>query len=217
MTRLRAMAVPAEPGTEAICRELAVQMRVGTPAVLRSPFLFSPCLDGLRRPAILLPDDDGENLRETFIHELAHLVRRDGLWNLVRRSSVAALWVQPLLWTLSRRLEAAAEEVCDDYVVQFGADRTRYAGHLLELAGRALPPAAPAGVGMIALRSMLARRIVRLLDTSRSLSTRAGTRAVLAMLIVGLAGTLFAGLLGVGSGENEAIAQVAETKPAPSR
>ena len=71
MTRLRAMAVPAEAGTEAICRELAVQMRVGTPAVLRSPFLFSPCLDGLRRPAILLPDDVGENLRETFIHELA--------------------------------------------------------------------------------------------------------------------------------------------------
>ncbi len=216
MTRLRAMAVPVEPGTEAICRELAVQMRVTTPAVLRSPFLFSPCLDGLLRPAILLPDDVGENLRETFVHELAHLARRDGLWNLVRRSSVAALWVQPLLWSLSRRLESAAEEVCDDYVVQFGADRARYAGHLLELAGRALPPTAPAGVGMIALRSMLARRIVRLLDTSRSLSTRAGTRAVLAMLIVGLAGTLLAGLLGVGSGENEASAQVAEAKPAPT-
>ena len=126
------------------------------------------------------------------------------------------MWVQPLLWTLSRRLEGAAEEVCDDYVVQFGADRTRYAGHLLELAGRALPPVAPAGVGMVSLRSMLARRIVRLLDTSRSLSTRAGTRAVLAMLVVGLAGTLLAGLLGVGSGENEAMAQVAETKPAPN-
>ena len=193
MTRLRATAVPAEPGAEALCRDLAARIGVGTPAVLRSPFLFSPCLDGLRRPAILLPEDVGDNLRETFVHELAHLARRDGLWNLLRRSSVAALWVQPLLWVLSRRLEAAAEEVCDDYVVQFGADRARYAGHLLELAGRALPPVSPAGVGMVSLRSMLARRIVRLLDTSRSLSTRAGTRAVLAMLAAGLAGTLFAG------------------------
>ena len=168
------------------------------PGVLRSPFLFSPCLDGIRRPAILLPEDVGENLRETFVHELAHLLRRDGLWNLLRRSSTAAFWVQPLLWLLSRRLEATAEEVCDDYVVQFGADRARYAGHLLDLAGRTLPPAAPAGVGMIALRSMLGRRVVRILDTSRLLSTRAGKQSVAAMLILGLAGTLLAGLLGVG-------------------
>ncbi len=214
MIRLRATAVPAEPDARALCRDLAGQMGLGAPAVLRSPFLFSPCLDGLRKPAILLPDDVAENLRETFIHELAHLARRDGLWNLVRRASVAAFWVQPLLWALSRRLEGAAEEVCDDYVVQFGADRTHYAGHLLELAERALPPAAPAGVGMVSLRSMLARRIVRLLDTSRSLSTRAGTRAVFAMLLVGLTGTLLAGLLGVGGAKSEAQAQVAEAKPA---
>jgi beta-lactamase regulating signal transducer with metallopeptidase domain/protocatechuate 3,4-dioxygenase beta subunit len=212
MTGLRATAVPAEPGAEELCRDLATRIGVGAPAVLRSPFLFSPCLDGLRRPVILLPEDAGENLLETFVHELAHLARRDGLWNLVRRSSVAVLWVQPLLWTLSRRLEGVAEEVCDDFVVQFGADPARYAGHLLELAERALPPLAPAGVGMVSLRSMLARRIVRLLDTSRSLSTRAGTRAVLAMLVVGLAGTLFVGLLGVGSGRSEVLAQEAETK-----
>ena len=210
MRKLRASAVPAEPGALALCRDVAQQMNVASPSVWRSPFLFSPCLDGLRRPAILLPDDVGENLRETFVHELAHLIRRDGLWNLLRRWTAAGLWLQPLVWLLSRRLEATAEEVCDDYVVHFGGERAHYAGHLLELAGRALPPVAPASVGMISLRSMLARRIVRLLDTSRSLSTRAGTRAVLAMLIVGLAGTLLAGLLGVGRGENEAGAQVAE-------
>ena len=37
--------------------------------------------------------------------------------------STAAFWVKPLLWVLSRRLEVVAEEVCDDYVVHFGADR----------------------------------------------------------------------------------------------
>ena len=128
MRRLRASAVPAEPAAAALCREVARQMNVDSPTVWRSPFLFSPCLDGLRRPAILLPDDVDENLRETFIHELAHLVRRDGLWNLLRRSATAALWVQPLLWVLSRRLEATAEEVCDDYVVHWGAERAHYAG-----------------------------------------------------------------------------------------
>jgi beta-lactamase regulating signal transducer with metallopeptidase domain len=206
MVRVKASASPADPALQAVCRELASRLGVAAPSVLRSPFLFSPCLDGIRRPTILLPADCEENLEETFAHELAHLARRDGLWNLLRRSATALFWVQPLLWVLSRRLEATAEEVCDDYVVELGADRARYAGHLLELAGRTLPPAAPAGVGMIALRSMLAGRVVRILDSSRRLSTRLGARTLAAILAAGCAATLLAGMLGVGEGRREALA-----------
>jgi beta-lactamase regulating signal transducer with metallopeptidase domain/protocatechuate 3,4-dioxygenase beta subunit len=207
MARIRSDAIAAEPEAEALCREQAQRMRLSAPAVLRSPFLSSPCLDGLRRPAILLPEDTTEDLRETFVHELAHLARRDGLWNLLRQAATAALWPQPLLWLLSRRIEATAEEVCDDCVVAFGADRARYATLLLELAQRRLPPLAPAGVGMIALRSLLARRIARVLDSTRVLSTRAGARAVAATLLAGLIGTLLAGTLGVGGGDREGRAE----------
>ena len=168
MSRLRASAVPAEPDVEAICRDLAGRMRLRAPAVLRSPFLFSPCLDGLRRPAILLPDDVVDNLRETFVHELAHLARRDGLWNLLRRLAVAALWVQPLaLGALApsggdgrgglRRLRRAVRR------------RPRPLRRPPPGAGRPrLPPASPTGVGMVSLRSLLARRVVRILDSSRA-------------------------------------------------
>ena len=203
MARLRSAAIPAGADAASLCRILAGQMRLTPPAVLRTPFLSSPCLDGLRRPAILLPEDAEENLRETFIHELAHLSRRDGSWNLLRRIASALLWVQPLVWLLSKRIEETAEEVCDDYVVEFGADRTRYAGHLLELAERTLPPLAPSGVGMISLRSLLGRRVARILDQSRTLSTRAGRRAIALSLMAGLVGTLLAGLVGVGSGSRE--------------
>ncbi|SIO61105.1 Signal transducer regulating beta-lactamase production, contains metallopeptidase domain [Singulisphaera sp. GP187] len=216
MARLRSAAVPVEADAEALCREIADRLRLTAPSVLRSPFLFSPCLDGLWRPAILLPDDVVDNLRETFVHELAHLARRDGLWNLLRRLASANLWIQPLLWILSRRLEVTAEEVCDDYVVQHGADRARYAGHLVELAGRALPPTALSGVGISSLRSLLGQRVVRILDSSRSLSTRAGRRTVAAALIAGIAGTLLAGLLGVSGARKEvkaAAPQVEAPKP----
>ncbi len=205
MVALRSAALPAEPDAAALCSDLARRMRVSAPTVLRSPFLSSPCLDGLRRPAILLPDDAADNLRETFVHELAHLARHDGLWNLLRQAATGAMWVQPLLWLLSRRIEETAEEVCDDFVVEFGADRARYAGHLLDLAERRLPPLAPSGVGMISLRSLLARRIARILDSTRSLSTRAGRRAIAATMIAGLAGTLLTGLLGVGGGDHEVL------------
>jgi len=211
MVRLRGTAIPAEPEAEAMCHELARRMRLRLPGVLRSPFLSSPCLDGLRRPAILLPEDADENLRDTFVHELAHLDRRDGLWNLLRQLATAALWVQPLLWVLSRRIEETAEEVCDDFVVALGADRGQYAGLLLELAERRLPPLAPSGVGMISLRSLLARRIERILDSTRSLSTRAGRRTITATLLAGLAGTIVVSLLGVGGGSRNLLAD--EPKP----
>jgi beta-lactamase regulating signal transducer with metallopeptidase domain/protocatechuate 3,4-dioxygenase beta subunit len=205
MAQLRSSAIHAEPDALALCRDLARQMRLEPPSVLRSPFLCSPCLDGVRRPAILLPEDAEEHLRETFIHELAHLERRDGLWNFLRHVATAVFWMQPLLWLLSKRLEATAEEVCDDYVVEFGADRCRYAGHLLELAERRLPPLAPSGVGMVSLRSLLARRIARILDSTRTLSTQAGRRAIAATLLAGLAGTLLVGSLGVGGGSRTAL------------
>jgi beta-lactamase regulating signal transducer with metallopeptidase domain len=206
MAHLRACAIPAEPNAEALCNDLAIAMGLSPPLVLRTPFLSSPCLDGLRRPAILLPEDAVESLVETFVHELAHLSRRDGLWNLVRRCSIVLLWGQPLLWVLSRRMELAAEEVCDDSVVQWGADRARYAGLLLDLAKRNLPPLAPSAVGIISLRSLLARRVTRILDSSRTLSTRAGARAVAATLLAGLVGTLLAGLIEVGGRNLDVLA-----------
>jgi beta-lactamase regulating signal transducer with metallopeptidase domain/protocatechuate 3,4-dioxygenase beta subunit len=217
MRELRSGAIAAEPDALALCGDIARRLSLIPPPVLRTPFLSSPCLDGVRKPAILLPEDAEENLRETFVHELAHLARRDGMWNLLRQAATAVFWVQPLLWLLSKRLEATAEEVCDDYVVAFGADRGRYAGLLLELAERRLPPLAPAGVGMISLRSLLARRITRILDSTRALSTRAGRRAIAATLVGGLAGTLLVGLINVGTDRSTVLADEPKARmPAPA-
>ncbi len=67
---------------------------------------------------------------------------------------------------------------------------------------------------MISLRSLLARRIARILDSTRSLSTRAGRRTLTATLLAGLAGTILAGLLGVGGGSRNLLAD--EPKPGKS-
>ncbi|MFO0891290.1 MAG: M56 family metallopeptidase [Isosphaeraceae bacterium] len=203
MARLRRLAAVAEPHERELCAELARHLGVQPPGVLRSPFLHSPCLDGLRRPAILLPEDADQNLRETLVHELAHLVRRDAHWNLLRHSATVLGWYQPLLWILARRLEATSEEVCDDFVVQIGTDRARYAGHLLALARRTLPPPSPTMVGMVSLRSMLARRVVRILDASRRPCTRLGVRAAGLILAAGVAATGLVGLLGAGQAARE--------------
>jgi len=90
-------------------------LRICAPDVLLSPFLPGPCLVGLRRPAVLLPDGQRSlSVRDALIHELAHLKRHDCHWNLLRQAAVALYFFQPLLGMLSSRIERSDEEVCDD-------------------------------------------------------------------------------------------------------
>lgn len=196
--RLRRGARSAEPPTIESCREIAAKLSVTPPDVVHSPFLPSPCLAGLRRPAVMLPETElSLPVRDVLVHELAHLRRHDCLWNLLRHSATAILFFQPLLWKLSRRLAETAEEVCDDYVVQFGGDRREYAHRLVDIATLSVVPLAATGVGMVTFRSILAARVARILDTSRSLSTRVGSVLLALLLVAGLSATLLVGLLGV--------------------
>ncbi|HWB09801.1 MAG TPA: M56 family metallopeptidase [Pirellulales bacterium] len=200
LKRLCQQAVSAEPAIQDICRELAASLDVTAPRVLRTPYLSSPCLAGWRRPKVLLPEADFSlPAHDVLIHELAHLCRGDAGWNLMGRLAEATFFYQPLVWLLTRRLEAAAEEVCDDYVVQFGGDRSRYARGLLEIAELSAAPVGATAVAIVSLRSILAKRVTRIMDSSRSLSTRAGNLLLAVVIAGGLVGTLAAGFVGLGS------------------
>ncbi|WP_146446526.1 M56 family metallopeptidase [Botrimarina colliarenosi] len=210
LLRLWSASTVADEPTHRLCDELATQLGVATPQVLRSPYLPSPCLAGIRRPAVLLPEEhDGSSLQDVLVHELAHLKRHDTVWNLARRLSTSAMFFQPLLWSLSRRIEAAAEEVCDDYVVQLGSDRTDYADRLVSIAELGATPIAAVGVGIVSFRSMLGRRVARILDTSRPLSTRVGNLLLALVIGGGLVGATMAGLVGLNSAVSKASADLA--------
>ena len=198
LARLRRRAARADSSTIQSCRQLASRIGVSAPEVLRSPLLLSPCAAGLGRPAILLSDSEpSRSIRDVLIHELAHLHRRDCHWNLLHRLVTAVLCFQPLMWKLAHGLDESAEEVCDDYVVQFGGDRRSYARQLVDIAELSNPRVAAAGVGVVSMRSMLARRVSRIMDTSRSLSTRASARVSTIVLVGGLLGATLVGLVGI--------------------
>lgn len=219
LRRLRASSAHAEEPALALCAELCANAGLRAPEVLRAPFLTSPCLAGVWRPAILLPEDDGGGLRAMLLHELAHLARRDSHWGLLRQLTRAVLWVQPLAWWLAHRLVATAEEACDDAVVQSGIDRAAYATQLLDLADRMLRPSYAAGIGIVALRSLLARRVVRILDPERSPSRRPGSQSLAWALPLGLMATLLAATLGVSETQLDPVAppRSAEAPPAEDR
>ncbi len=168
VARLRRQADSVDTDTARTCAELARLLSVSPPDVLRSPLVSSPCLVGIFYPAILLPESMSRvTLRSVILHELAHLERQDLWWNLFRDLCKALFCFQPLLWYLSRRMEATAEEVCDDFVLRYGGDRQAYASLLVEIAELALTPAVPVSVGVVSLKSTLHSRVVRILDASR--------------------------------------------------
>jgi hypothetical protein len=75
--------VAAEVAAQRLCAELAAALGVRSPLLARTAFVESPCLVGVLRPAILLPErlpesSPGVPLEAVLVHELAHLRREPG-------------------------------------------------------------------------------------------------------------------------------------------
>ena len=164
--------LPASDEVVQLCKAWAKELQVSVPDVRQSPAISSPCLIGYWRPVILIPSGHSsqEDLRNAFVHELAHLYRRDNYWRLFHRLASCFFFFQPLLRRIGYLLDLSAEEVCDDFVIAHCKNRAAYAHQLLAVvesnfASRGL------AVPMVNLRgSVLRHRVTRILDQSRDLS-----------------------------------------------
>ncbi|HVS01349.1 MAG TPA: ankyrin repeat domain-containing protein [Thermoanaerobaculia bacterium] len=144
----------------------------GPVTVVESTAVGVPITFGLRHPVVVLPagaaDWAPDALRAALIHELAHVGRRDWVWQLAARLACALYWVNPWVWLLARRLAQEAEQACDDAVLRRQLQAEGYARQLVELARslrrRRLAPLASVAM---ARASGLSTRIDALLDGSR--------------------------------------------------
>jgi Tol biopolymer transport system component/beta-lactamase regulating signal transducer with metallopeptidase domain len=203
------------------CSAIARELAIAPPEVRVHMGIKSPLLVGLVRPAILLPDVKGlEDLvatREVLVHELAHAVRGDCFWHLLSRVATALLWIQPFLWLLARRIEETAEDVCDNYVIEHARDRRAYASTLVALAEQLQfsPTESLAGTGVIAFRSALGHRVVRILDASRNLSRCAGGRAFAGTTALVALAMGAVSLVGIAGAEAQTVATAKPVTPMP--
>jgi hypothetical protein len=174
---------------------------VAATRILESPAVRVPITIGCWRPSILLPPDwstwSRSLLESVLAHEQAHVARRDQWITLLAEWNRALYWFHPLTWFLRHRLSALAEACCDDAVISITGNRTQYARHLLEVAGRLANTrrrVQPAGVAMARI-PQVEYRIDAILDAGRPLARRMSMRGVLAMFGIAVPLTLLVAAL----------------------
>ncbi len=213
---LRRTAFEAAPGYIERCRAFSRKLGVRCPEVLQNPSVRSPFLAGFVRPAVFLPLGEEEKALspdEALLHEIAHLSRHDTLWNLVRHGAAALLPFQPLVWVYSRRIEETSDYACDDLVVRNLGNGRLYALNLTNtfcaLDHRYDPSTME--VGFVSPGSSLRRRVERLLDASRTITTRIGAGMLVLVYSLSICVTSVAGLVGFRGRSFEQIRAFSDT------
>ena len=119
-------------------RQLAAEFGVSQPRLRARRRIPTAIRVGVFRPIILLPCDhaewDGDRLRATLAHELAHAARHDVAWQLLARLARCAYWFHPLAWLAAWRMRVEREVACDDWVLRAEHRPAEYARLLVGFA-----------------------------------------------------------------------------------
>lgn len=152
----------------------------------------SPCLIGLVRPVIVLPSVvlascSKEALNAALLHELAHIKRRDLLWNWLPALAEVLFYFHPVVWLVRREWRLAQEIATDELAVSVArVDAARYASLLVELVAkcRATTLRPHLAVGVSETYSQLSRRMAAMLTFQESTMRR---RLVMRVVVFAIA------------------------------
>ncbi|MDQ3440791.1 MAG: M56 family metallopeptidase, partial [Planctomycetota bacterium] len=203
LTRRLRGAPPVDADLRALLDDCRRAMRVrGNVRIIATDAVGGPALFGFFRPKLLVPpamlrDLDRDDLRFVFLHELAHLKRRDTLLNIPLSLAAALHWFNPAVWFALSRCRTERELACDAMVLEvtdspraqqgYGQTMLRLAEALCAPGGNGRRPrAVPAALGILQTRSQLNRRITMISAFRRSSSSRRWS-LLPAVLLVGVA------------------------------
>jgi len=164
-----------------------------TPTLATSASVSVPIVMGIRAPRLILPVAalawSDARLLAVFLHELAHVRRRDAAALLVARAATTLAWVHPLAWSLARHARRDCERACDDAVLAAGLRPSDYASELLAIAqGAGRSGREPAGALAVARPSQLEGRLLAILNAAapRGPASRRVAAVALAAAVAGL-------------------------------
>ena len=144
LERLRRQAAPAgDPALLALVAELAGRIGLGRPPEVRiAGSVGSPFVCGLRRPTLMLPAELArslrpESVRAVLLHELAHIRRRDLIWDWIPAAARLLYFFHPAAHYIASCARLERELACDQAaMVLAGQGAAGYASTLVEVVSR---------------------------------------------------------------------------------
>lgn len=135
--------------------------------MIESKQVTGPTLAGFLRPILLLnplslQKFDQQELRYIFLHELAHVKRKDIAVNWLMHGLLILHWFNPLLWFAYYKMREDQEVACDSLALAYlhSGERSRYGLTLIKLMENWSKSATLAGAVQISVnKSQLKRRI----------------------------------------------------------
>ena len=113
----------------------------GNVAVYATELLQTPCLYGVFRPVIYLPesllDREQEEIGQMVMHEYVHYLHRDYIWAMLRILLLSVYWFDPFVWIAVSCSKKDAELFCDETVIRLLGEEKRlgYGALLIQIAG----------------------------------------------------------------------------------
>ncbi|MEM8969066.1 MAG: M56 family metallopeptidase, partial [Bacteroidota bacterium] len=140
--RLRYRTQPIPTDWQQRAKKLAEQLGINQTILFASTDRSNtPLTLGWLKPIVLIPGSlftmmPTDQLEAILIHELAHIKRRDYLWNLIQSVAEVILFYHPAYWYISSVLERERELACDNLTVTVTRQPRIYAQALLQVAVR---------------------------------------------------------------------------------
>lgn len=134
--------------------------------LVTSPSIATPVVAGVLRPTIVVPETllgsiSSQQLVLIFVHELAHIVRRDQMMLVLQHVARVLFWAHPLVQRVCQRLTQSSEEICDNHVLSQSSTKA-YSQTLLVVAELATGNRNPLGtIGVVGGWSLTDRISVR--------------------------------------------------------
>jgi beta-lactamase regulating signal transducer with metallopeptidase domain len=148
-----------------IVRRLKLTVKATTS---ESRHIQSPVTIGHLKPMVLFPIGIINQLtpyevEAILTHELAHIVRRDYLSNLIQSFIETLFYYHPVTWWISRMVRTERENRADDLAVSWCGDHLGYAKALLTIQEMKVHTAPKLAVGFASGKGAMLARIQRIL------------------------------------------------------
>ena len=139
-----------------------------SPAVSESNYVSSPVTIGHLKPLILFPIGIINQLTPAEVeavltHELAHIVRRDYLSNLIQSFIETLFYYHPVIWWISGVVRTERENRADDLAISWCGDHLGYAKALMTVQEMQSSHKPSLAIGFASRKGAMLARIQRIL------------------------------------------------------